>query len=57
MSENVLAMRLRASLVDFVDRLIPKRLLRLLVHPKFQALVGPERIETVGRWVDNTFKC
>ncbi len=55
MSENVLAMKLRASLVDLVDRLIPKRLLRLLVHPKFQAFVGSERIETVGRWVDNTF--
>jgi hypothetical protein len=55
MSENELAMRLRASLVDFVDRLIPKRLLRLLVHPKFQAFVGAERIETVGRWVDNAF--
>lgn len=55
MSDNELAMRLRASLVDFVDRLIPKRLLRLLVHPKFQAFVGAERIETVGNWVDNTF--
>jgi len=55
MSENDLALRLRASLVDFVDRLIPKRLLRLLVHAKFQALVGAERIETVGRWIDNSF--
>ncbi|HLH12789.1 MAG TPA: radical SAM protein [Methylovirgula sp.] len=45
----------RARLVDFVDRLVPKKLLRLFVHPKFQEFVGLERIEALGSWIDNTF--
>lgn len=55
MPENDLALKLRASLVDFVDRHFPKRLLRLLVHPRLHAFVGAERIETVSRWIDNGF--
>jgi hypothetical protein len=55
MSESELTVRLRAFLVDIVDRLIPKRFLRLLVHPKLQAFVGAERIEAIGSWVDNRF--
>ncbi len=46
---------LGALLVDFVDRLVPKRLLRLLVHPKFHALVGADRMEALGGWIDNKF--
>jgi wyosine [tRNA(Phe)-imidazoG37] synthetase (radical SAM superfamily) len=55
MSEGEFTVRLRAFLVDVVDRLIPKRFLRLLVHPKLQAFVGAERIEAIGSWVDNRF--
>jgi hypothetical protein len=55
MSETELGVRLRALLVDFVDRLVPKRLLRLLVHPKLHAFVGPERIDAIGVWIDNVF--
>jgi wyosine [tRNA(Phe)-imidazoG37] synthetase (radical SAM superfamily) len=55
MPDSELAVKLHALVVDFVDSLIPKRLLRLLVHPKFQAFIGAERIETVGGWIDNTF--
>ncbi len=55
MPETEHAARLGALLVDLVDRLLPKRLLRLLAHPKFHALVGAERIEAIGGWIDNTF--
>ncbi len=55
MSETEFAMRLGAWFVDFVDHLVPKRLLRLLAHPKFHALIGAERIEAIGGWIDNTF--
>jgi molybdenum cofactor biosynthesis enzyme MoaA len=55
MSESESAVRLRALLVEFVDRLVPKRLLRLLVHPKLHAFVGADRIEAIGGWIDNTF--
>jgi wyosine [tRNA(Phe)-imidazoG37] synthetase (radical SAM superfamily) len=55
MPESELTTKFRALLVDGVDFLIPKRLLRLLNHPKFHAFVGPERIEAAGAWIDNTF--
>lgn len=46
---------LRATVVELVDRLIPKRMLRLLVHPKFHKFVGLDRIESVSIWIDNNF--
>ena len=49
------AARLRASLVDVVDRAVPKRLLRLLAHPRLHDFIGLERIEALGAWIDNTF--
>lgn len=55
MAENELALGFRALLADFVDRLIPKRLLQLLAHPKFHALAGGERLEAFGNWFDNAF--
>ncbi len=46
---------LRGTLVELVDKLVPKRALKLLVHPKFHEFIGLDRIDSVGIWIDNTF--
>ncbi len=46
---------LRGSLVELVDKLVPKNALKVLVHPKFHEFIGLDRIDAVGVWVDNKF--
>ena len=49
------AQRLRAAAVEMVDRLVPKRMLRLALHPRLHAFIGLDRIDAVGTWIDNRF--
>jgi sulfatase maturation enzyme AslB (radical SAM superfamily) len=46
---------LRGTAVELVDKLVPKRTLKLLVHPKFHEFIGLDRIDAVGVWIDNKF--
>jgi molybdenum cofactor biosynthesis enzyme MoaA len=55
MSATIKTLWLRGIIVDAVDKLIPKRLLKLLIHPKFHEFVGLDRIEAIGIWIDNNF--
>ena len=49
------AVWLRGTLVELVDKAIPKKALKLLVHPKFHEFIGLDRIDAVSVWIDNTF--
>ncbi len=49
------AIWLRGTLVELIDKAIPKRALKLLVHPKFHEFIGLDRIDAVGVWIDNKF--
>lgn len=46
---------LRASVVDLVDVLIPKPLLRLVLRPALNQWIGLDRIEAINYWIDNNF--
>lgn len=47
--------RVRAAIVDALDRIVPKPLLRLALHPKLHSFIGLDRIDAVSIWIDNNF--
>src|SRR5271154_869632 len=47
--------RFRALMVDSVDFCVPKSVLKLLLAERLHKLIGIERIEAAGTWLDNNF--